>query len=74
MTISAVEAPVFYIGEGRDAKIHERLSKFIVNGVPGWGISEWDYRYINYSKWSARVMEHKDWALVNGITRVRIGL
>ena len=44
MNISVVEAPIFYIGEGRDAKIHERLCKYEVNGLEGWGISEWDYR------------------------------
>ncbi|KAK3089151.1 hypothetical protein FSP39_001292 [Pinctada imbricata] len=39
---------VFYIGEGRDAKIYERFCRYEVNGVPGWGISEWDYRYNLY--------------------------
>jgi hypothetical protein len=37
MNISVVEAPIFYIGEGRDAKIHERLCKYEVNGLEGWG-------------------------------------
>lgn len=44
MKITVLEAPIFYIGEGRDAKIHERFSTYDVNGQKGWGISEWDYR------------------------------
>ncbi|CAG2238130.1 unnamed protein product [Mytilus edulis] len=44
MKITVLEAPIFYIGEGRDAKIHERFSTYDVNGQTGWGISEWDYR------------------------------
>lgn len=44
MKITVIEAPIFYIGEGRDAKIHERFCTYDVNGQKGWGISEWDYR------------------------------
>ncbi|XP_013420120.1 uncharacterized protein LOC106180635 [Lingula anatina] len=40
-----VDQAHFFIGDGRDARIHERLCKFTVNGVTGWGISEWDYRH-----------------------------
>jgi len=39
-----IESPIFYIGENWEARIHERMCKFTVNGVPGWGISEWNYR------------------------------
>ena len=41
---SVIEAPIFYIGECRDAKIHERLCNFKLNGVHGWGLSEWEYK------------------------------
>ncbi|XP_064628452.1 uncharacterized protein LOC135488020 [Lineus longissimus] len=34
----------FYMGIDWSARIHERFCKFVVNGVEGWGISEWDYR------------------------------
>ena len=44
LKLNVLDAPVFYIGEGRDAKIHERMCQFNVNGVKGWGISEYDYR------------------------------
>lgn len=44
---TVVSAPFFYIGDDRDARIHERMCTFIVNGVPGTGISEWEYRNIN---------------------------
>ncbi|KAL5011149.1 hypothetical protein ScPMuIL_013454 [Solemya velum] len=43
---SVLQAPVFYIGNNKDAKIHERFCTFTVNGIHGWGISEWDYRNI----------------------------
>ncbi|XP_066271081.1 uncharacterized protein [Branchiostoma lanceolatum] len=39
-----IRAPIFYIGFGWTAKIHEGLAEFTVNGVPGWGIAEWEYR------------------------------
>ena len=42
---SVIEAPIFYIGECRDAKIHERLCNYKLNGIPGWGLSEWEYKY-----------------------------
>ncbi|XP_067675175.1 uncharacterized protein [Haliotis asinina] len=45
--IDVVQCPVFYMGEEWDAKIFERLCNFRLNGVEGWGISEWDYR--NYA-------------------------
>ena len=37
--------PIFYMGQDWEARIHERMCFFKVNGVKGWGISEWDYRY-----------------------------
>lgn len=37
----------FYMGKDWDSKVHERVCTYYVNGVRGWGISEWDYR--NYA-------------------------
>jgi hypothetical protein len=37
-------SPEFYIGDEWEARVVERMAKFIVNGVPGWGIAEWMYR------------------------------
>ena len=42
--MKVVDEPVFYIGWEWEAKIHERMCTFVVNGVPGWGISEFMYR------------------------------
>ncbi|XP_052807198.1 uncharacterized protein LOC128236389 [Mya arenaria] len=33
----------FYIGEGRDAKIYERYVRYRLDGVEGYGLSEWEY-------------------------------
>ena len=33
----------FYIGDGRDAKIYERYTKYYLDGVEGYGLSEWEY-------------------------------
>ncbi|XP_076444744.1 uncharacterized protein LOC143282822 [Babylonia areolata] len=38
-----LDCPIFYMGENWDAKIYERFCQYYVNGVKGWGISEWDY-------------------------------
>lgn len=42
--VNVLDAPIFYIGWEWEAKIHERICTFEVNGVPGWGISEFMYR------------------------------
>ena len=39
-----LDRPIFYMGYEWEAEIKERMCTFKVNGVPGWGISEWDYR------------------------------
>ncbi|ELU09306.1 hypothetical protein CAPTEDRAFT_151881 [Capitella teleta] len=42
LKMEVLDRPIFLMGE--DARIHERMCKFNVNGIEGWGISEWDYR------------------------------
>ena len=44
MKMHVLERPVFYMGLEWDARIVERFCTFTVNGIKGWGISEWDYR------------------------------
>ncbi|KAI8740892.1 CAunnamed protein product [Biomphalaria glabrata] len=44
MMSDKIQCPVFYMGKDWDAKIYERFCNYSVNGVKGWGISEWDYR------------------------------
>ena len=41
-----LDCPIFYMGVEWDAKIYERFCQYSVNGVKGWGISEWDYRWV----------------------------
>ena len=43
LKMEVLDRPIFFMGE--DAKIVERMCKYTVNGIPGWGISEWDYRW-----------------------------
>ncbi|XP_022918645.2 uncharacterized protein [Onthophagus taurus] len=40
------ESPHFYISKDWEAKLFERLCTFKVNGLKGWGGSEWMYRNI----------------------------
>lgn len=44
LVCEVIQCPIFYMGKDWDAKIHERFCNYTVNGVKGWGISEWDYR------------------------------
>ncbi|PVD27980.1 hypothetical protein C0Q70_10556 [Pomacea canaliculata] len=44
MECIVLDCPIFYMGEEWDAKIYERFCQYQVNGLKGWGISEWDYR------------------------------
>ncbi|KAK3580274.1 hypothetical protein CHS0354_023512 [Potamilus streckersoni] len=43
LQVKVIQTAVFYIGDDRDAKIHERFAHFQVNGVTGYGLSEWEY-------------------------------
>jgi len=38
----------FYIGDGRDAKIFERYVRYSLDGVEGFGLSEWEYVYVDW--------------------------
>ena len=38
-----IERPFFYMGQPKEAKIVERMCKYIINGITGYGISEWEY-------------------------------
>jgi len=42
--VKVLLSPEFYIGDEWEARVVERMAKFTVNGVPGWGIAEWMYR------------------------------
>ena len=46
MKIDVLDRPKFYMGYEWEARIHERMVMYDVNGVKGWGISEWDYRSV----------------------------
>ncbi|KAH9500211.1 hypothetical protein Btru_077485 [Bulinus truncatus] len=47
LTSDKIQCPVFYMGKDRDAQIFERFCNYTLNGVKGWGISEWDYRNLS---------------------------
>ncbi|RUS86660.1 hypothetical protein EGW08_005534 [Elysia chlorotica] len=58
---SRTDKVYFYMGKDWDAKIHERVCNYSVNGVKGWGISEWDYRnYAGKAVEMARLKENKE--------------
>lgn len=35
------------MGAEGEARVVEMYSKFLVNGVSGWGVAEWQYRNVN---------------------------
>ncbi|KAF4525128.1 hypothetical protein B566_EDAN005070 [Ephemera danica] len=39
-------SPEFYIGEEWEARVVERMARYTVNGIKGWGIAEWEYRHV----------------------------
>uniref|UniRef100_A0A1B6EEL4 Uncharacterized protein n=2 Tax=Clastoptera arizonana TaxID=38151 RepID=A0A1B6EEL4_9HEMI len=41
------ESAEFYYGNNWEARIVENLCRFVVNGIEGWGATEWQYR--NYT-------------------------
>lgn len=42
--VQAHSSPEFYIGVEAESRIVEQLCNFEVNGIPGWGAAEWQYR------------------------------
>lgn len=44
MQVNVIDSPAFYISKDWDCKVIERLCKFTVNGIDGWGAAEWVYR------------------------------
>jgi len=47
MEIHMLDRPIFYMGQERESRIHERMCKYTVNGTcVGYGISEWCYRFV----------------------------
>lgn len=45
--VKVKDSTLFYISKDWESKIFERLCSYTVNGVKGWGISEWQYRNVN---------------------------
>ena len=54
-----LDRPVFYMGEDWEAHIVERMCKFTVNGMSGWGISEWDYRSVTMPGWGVSEWDYR---------------
>jgi len=47
MEVRVLERPIFYMGQERESRIHERMCEYVVNGTRvGHGISEWCYRSV----------------------------
>merc|ERR1712241_1219459 len=40
-----LQSRTFYMGLDWDARVVERFCTFEVNGLKGWGVSEWEYCY-----------------------------
>lgn len=36
----------FYVGHEWEARVVERMARYTVNGIKGWGIAEWEYRHV----------------------------
>ena len=43
--VQVLDSQIFHIGWEWEAKIVERHCRFFVDGIEGYGISEWQYRY-----------------------------
>ncbi|XP_014666023.1 PREDICTED: uncharacterized phosphotransferase YvkC-like [Priapulus caudatus] len=45
ITTEKRQEQILYVGERWSAKIHEQLTDVTINGVNGWGVTEYMYRY-----------------------------
>lgn len=59
--VNVEESPIFYIGWEWEAEIHERMCRFQVNGIPGWGISEFMYRNMDTTRPEKYEQADPDW-------------
>ncbi|CAH1155844.1 unnamed protein product [Phaedon cochleariae] len=44
--VRVVDSSHFYVSNDKEAKVYERFSSFKLNGLKGWGTSQWQYRNI----------------------------
>lgn len=44
--VDITESAEFFMGWEWEARIVEQLARFTVNGIPGWGAAEWEYRHL----------------------------
>jgi hypothetical protein len=45
--VDVIESPEFFMGWEWEARVVEHLARFTVNGIPGWGAAEWEYRHLS---------------------------
>ena len=43
--VKVLDTVEVYMGWEWEARILERFCEYVVDGVPGWGVSEWHYRH-----------------------------
>lgn len=44
MRVEVTDTAEFYLGNDWEARIVEKLCRYNVNGVEGWGATEWQYK------------------------------
>ena len=45
LQVKVIDTVEVFIGWEWEARILERFCEYTVDGVPGWGVSEWHYRH-----------------------------
>ena len=43
--VKVLDTVEVFIGWQWEARILERFCEYVIDGVPGWGVSEWHYRH-----------------------------
>lgn len=50
-SVNVVYEAIHYVGNNTEAKMVERFTECVINGVPGYGIAEWHYNNIKKSEY-----------------------
>lgn len=45
LQVKVLDTVEVFIGWEWEARILERFCEYVIDGVPGWGVSEWHYRH-----------------------------
>ena len=60
LELSVLQRTEVYYGNDWESRIVERMCRYKLNGVDGWGFSEFQYRYVHFSEFQYRYVHFSE--------------